>query len=192
MYAVHTTPGFIVESRPRGDAGKSIFIFTRDLGLVMASAQGIRLEKSKLRYHAQDYALGIFSLVKGKEFWRLTSAQPSAEPAPPNAVYSYISSRLATLLRRLVPGEEPHPELFGLVEACLRFAQRAGELDAQRLQAFESVAVFCALRALGYIPSTPTLGPVAPPASLADIDAAIGQRPALNGYINTALRESHL
>src|SRR5690349_11857408 len=78
MYAIHTTPGFIIGSRPYGEAGKMLSIFTRDLGLVLAAAQGIRLEKSKLRYSAQDYSFGTFSLVRGKEFWRLTNSAPTS------------------------------------------------------------------------------------------------------------------
>ena len=74
MHAIHTTPGFIIGSRPYGEAGKMLSIFTRDFGLVTATAQGIRLERSKLRYHAQDLSFGSFSLVRGREFWRLTSA----------------------------------------------------------------------------------------------------------------------
>jgi recombinational DNA repair protein (RecF pathway) len=75
MYTIHTTPGFIIGSRPSGEAGKLLSIFTQDLGLIRATAQGIRFEKSKLRPFIQDYSVGIFSFVRGKEFWRLTSAQ---------------------------------------------------------------------------------------------------------------------
>ena len=74
MHPIHTTPGFIIDSRPYGEAGKLISIFTRDFGLVTASASGIRFERSKLRYHSQDYSFGSFSLVCGKELWRLTNA----------------------------------------------------------------------------------------------------------------------
>ncbi len=83
MHPIHTTPGFIIDSRPYGEAGKLISIFTRDFGLVTTSASGIRFEKSKLRYHSQDYSFGSFSLVRGKELWRLTSAVDSPViPAP--------------------------------------------------------------------------------------------------------------
>jgi chromosome segregation protein len=79
MHPIHTTPGFIIDSRPYGEAGKLLSIFTRDFGLVTTSASGIRFEKSKLRYHSQDYSFGSFSLVRGKELWRLTSAAPAGE-----------------------------------------------------------------------------------------------------------------
>src|SRR3989338_4347951 len=88
MNPIHTTPGFIIASRPYGETGKILSIFTRDIGLVGAVAQGIRLEKSKLRYHTQDYSFGTFSFVRGRELWRLTDARdqkcftPSLPPPP--------------------------------------------------------------------------------------------------------------
>lgn len=191
MYAIHTTPGFVIESRPWGDAGKIISIFARDLGLVSAAAQGIRLEKSKLRYHAQDCSLGSFSLVKGKEFWRLTSAR-SDEAGSTGPAYAYIAPRLASVLKRLMPGEEPHPDLYDLVEACLAFSRAFPSLDPQRLQVLESVAVFSMLRALGYIAPPAGFAAAKPPKSLADLDAAAPLRADLNRHINTAFRESHL
>ena len=60
MHPIHTTLGFVINSRPYGEAGKLLSIFTRDFGLVLANAQGIRLEKSKLRPFIQDYSFGYF------------------------------------------------------------------------------------------------------------------------------------
>ena len=192
MYAIHTTQGFIIDSRPWGDAGKTISIFTRELGLVSATAQGIRLEKSKLRYHAQDYSLGIFALVKGKEFWRLTSAQPDELFSSEGRAYAYLSSRLAALLKRAIPGQEPHADLYDIVKSCLRFARTNEDLDRERLQTLESIAVFLALRALGYVASSIDLSSITIPVSAADLDAASTLRISMNRHINPALRESHL
>src|SRR4051812_13786640 len=112
MHAIHTTPGFVIDSRPYGEAGKILSIFTQDLGLVSAIAQGIRLEKSKLRYYVQNYSFARYSLVRGKEFWRLTSAAESEE----GTWNAELVAKIAALLKRLLQGEEPHPELFELVK----------------------------------------------------------------------------
>ncbi len=181
MYAIHTTPGFIIESRPRGEAGKLLSIFTRDLGLVLASAQGIRLEKSKLRYHSQEYSFGEFSFVRGKEFWRLTNANelPALKSGDSltrgvgdslsqndqklvtfseegigsrhTATGREIISRVALLLRRLLHGEEAHSELFNEIELMARFLYTNRSLSIDQAHTGESLAVFRILKLLGYV-----------------------------------------
>ncbi len=204
MYTIHTTPGFIIESRPSGEAGKLLSIFTRDLGLVWAIAQGIRLEKSKLRYHSQEYSLGEFSFVRGKEFWRLTSANElivegkksqidSTKESKENFT-SELIGRIALLLRRLLHGEEAHPELFEHVEASFLFTEKHSKLSPEQLQTLESIIVFRILHLLGYVGTDKNLDArlVAEPLSLVLLDEMMGQRTNMNRHINKALRESHL
>ena len=175
MHSIVTTPGFIIDSRAHAEADKVYFIFTRDLGLVRAVAQGIRLEKSKLRYHMENYSFGTFSLVRGKEIWRLTSAQELASAQKLTSVQEFqdmqnldksvvnfttkrdLLARLALLLRRVLHGEEPNYELFGHLLACKEFfanAQFAGtkitHLEAD-FQSLESITVLRILHSLGYV-----------------------------------------
>lgn len=202
MYAIITTPGFVIESRPRGEAGKLLSIFTRDLGLILASAQGIRLEKSKLRYHSQEYSFGEFSFVRGKEFWRLTSAnelnglQLSTSPA----MTKELIGRIASLLRRLLHGEEPHPELFEHLERSTRFLfdhndqDREAGLSNKQFEILESVVVFRILHLLGYIGNDKNLDPrlTAGQLSIEFLDEVVEQKGNINRHINKALKESHL
>ena len=201
MYAIHTTPGFIIESRPKGEAGKLLYIFTRELGLVMASAQGIRLEKSKLRYHAQEFSLGEFSFVRGKEFWRLTGAGESQESRMTDQELRIkareIISRIALILRRLLHGEEAHPELFDHIQESVGFIEtnsQAGRLSEEQLKTLESLIVFRIVHLLGYVGADKEIGQEAITALLSVelLDHVAGQRTALNKHINKALRESQL
>lgn len=209
MYAVHTTPGFIIESRPNGEAGKILSIFTRDLGLVRAAAQGIRLEKSKLRYHSQEYSFGEYSFVRGKEFWRLTSAAGLKNDEKVDALLQNhegdyhsadtdaLIARIALLLRRLLHGEDAHPELFMEISSAVYFLQSIGQasgLSTGQLQAFESLLVFRIMRHLGYIGLDKMIKPELfdAPLSIMLIDTASAQRKALNEHINKALKQSHL
>lgn len=222
MYAIHTTPGFIIESRPSGEAGKLLSIFTRDLGLVWAVAQGIRLEKSKLRYHAQEYSFGEFSFVRGKEFWRLTSTGAlvlrrsilrNDSTLRSDLSFSDLIARIALLLRRLLHGEEAHPELFEHIEASFLFLENPTnlansthystdsthtkdptKLSAEQMQTLESIIVFRILHLLGYIGVDKNLDArlVAEPLSIKLLDETVGQRMDVNRHINKALRESHL
>lgn len=191
MHAIYTTPGFVIDSRPYGEAGKILFVFTRDLGLVPAIAQGIRLEKSKLRYFLQDYSFGTYSLVRGKEFWRLTSARES-EIKVGNK--SEIIGRISLLLRRLLQGEEAHPELFTCVESLSDFLGGNPDLTDDELKALETLSVFRILRNLGYVGQDEDLSAFI---NSMNIDRALlkkvaGKRLALNQHINKALKESHL
>jgi len=197
MYAIHTTPGFVIDSRPHGEAGKLLSIFTRDYGLVLASAQGIRLEKSKLRYYTQDYSFGNYSLVRGKEFWRLTSAMHDTNPRIariPRIETQQLIARLALLLRRLLHGEEPHAELFQVIEACSDFLNQNESISIEQLKTLESITVLRMLHALGYIGKDAELNEVKDSNALSAgmLTSLAGKRASMNQHINKALRESQL
>lgn len=202
MYVITTTPGFIIESRPRGEAGKLLSIFTQDLGLVLASAQGIRLEKSKLRYHSQEYSFGEFSFVRGKEFWRLTSANElnGLQLSMSSTTAKELIGRIALLLRRLLHGEEPHPELFEHLEGSTRFLfdhndqNREAGLSIEQFEILESIIVFRILHLLGYIGNDKNLDPrlIAGPLSIELLNEVAEQKGNINRHINKALKESHL
>ncbi len=188
MYAIHSTTGFIVDSRAYGEAGKLISIFTRDFGMVTAVAQGIRLEKSKLRYSTQDYSFGTFSLVRGKELWRLTSADAARGGTE-------LTARIALLLRRLLQGEEAHPALFESLECYLAFIRDHAGLGEEDMKTLESIVVLQIMHALGYVGSGDGLEVFVKPSGLRDADLLIhakGKRVAINKHINKALKESHL
>ncbi len=210
MYAIHTTPGFVIESRPSGEAGKLLSIFTRDLGLVWAIAQGIRLEKSKLRYHSQEHSFGEFSFVRGKEFWRLTSAaelndgdqgercvdtvHKSDQKVVTLIRGQELVGRIALLVRRLLQGEEAHPELFTEIESAAQFARAHDSLSVEQFQTLESLIVFRILKLLGYIGTDKEIDATfaGAPITIELLDAARAQRKMLNMHINKALKESHL
>jgi recombinational DNA repair protein (RecF pathway) len=193
MHAIYTTPGLIIGSRPYGEAGKRLSIFTRDFGLVLAAAQGIRLERSKLRHYAQDYSFGAFSLVKGRESWRLVNADGSSVALPRRADRELVA-RIALLLKRLLPGEEANPELFDRLEACAAFLSSGLPADGERLKTLESITVFGILCTLGYIGEDKALARYASSSRLTPelVDLAAPKRSALNRHINKALKESHL
>ncbi|MFA6432777.1 MAG: DNA repair protein RecO [Candidatus Paceibacterota bacterium] len=194
MHAIHSTPGFIIDSRAYGEAGKLLSIFTRDFGLITAAAQGIRLEKSKLRYSTQDYSFGTFSLVRGKELWRLTSASDVSAMSLRGRDAELIA-RIALLLRRLLQGEEAHSELFSRVESFRSFLRDNPELDQEKANTIESISALQILHALGYIGGGDDLAEFLEPACLEDsttLERAETKRASINRHINKALKESHL
>jgi recombinational DNA repair protein (RecF pathway) len=65
-YHVYTTEGIILKRTPFGEANILLHIFTKDLGLIIASARSARLSVSKLRTALQEGSFVIISCVKGK------------------------------------------------------------------------------------------------------------------------------
>lgn len=135
-YAVYTTRGFILGSAPNGEASKIYTLYTEDFGLVRAKAQSVRLLSSKLRYNLEDFSFGTFSLVRGKEIWRLTGVEkePMAQKNAP------MRARILSLVKRLVNGEEKNEALF---EAML---QLVSDKDAGEVSMLSKI-----LSALGYL-----------------------------------------
>lgn len=168
---VYTSQGFVIDSKPNGEAGKVLFLFTRELGMVAAIAQGIRLGVSKLRYHTQDFSYATFSLVKGKEMWRLTGATPVASSAPARSggmsatddlsvsatpSHRAIYARVFSLLRRLLHGEEKNEPLFDSVLAFFTYMNKGANAD---LELIECIIVLRVLHHLGYVRSSDALTP---------------------------------
>lgn len=113
-YHIYTTKGLVLAAYPLREADRTYAILTRDLGLIHASATGVRKEGSKLRGSLEPLIISNISLVRGKEYWRITSAEPLQKiEATPALV------RPLALLQKLVHGEEIHPELFDAVEKHL-------------------------------------------------------------------------
>lgn len=194
MYAIETTPGFVIDSRPRGEAGRTVSIFTRQFGFVEAMAAGMRLEKSKLRYFCLPLSFGTFSLVRGRESWRLVgAAEGDRETRVTEDDRGYLLlARIADLLKRLLHGEEPNPELFDLILECARFLRANPELSSAELRSLESIVVFKVLMLLGYAAPHAVTEKIEGALSLDLVHEVEGNLPALNRKINAALKESQL
>lgn len=118
-YHVYTTDAVVLEARARGESGRYFTLLTRELGVIGASAEGVRDLKSKLRYVLQEYRYVKVSVVRGKETWRVVSAAPASSLPQPTAIEH---ARLLSLVGRLSPGERRDPELFYFlteVASCL-------------------------------------------------------------------------
>ena len=163
-YHIYTTTGLVLSERPLREADRVYSILTRDLGLVRATATGVRKSTSKLRGSLEPVTLADISLVRGKEYWRITSAQTRRRVALKVALL-----RPLALLEKLVQGESAHPELFDAVEEFLTHPEPEGEL-------FEPRFVATMLYHLGY---------------LKEEDLKLGKA-ALVKAINEGLRQSQL
>ncbi len=155
-YSVYTTEGLVLGSTPRGEADRSYSIFTKDLGLIFATARGVRKEESKLKGALQDLTLATLSFVRGKKEWRITAAFSEenlfARFRHERRKFEMVT-RVSSLLSKLVAGEEVNVPLFEIVHSALLFLSKNPFSD-NVLHDFECILVLRILNALGYVAKT--------------------------------------
>lgn len=151
MHHIYHTEGLILGNRNFGEAGKYYQIFTRDLGMITASAQGVRKLSSKLRFVLQDFSHLKIDLVRGKDFWRITSASKTnvLEGITKKPSAFRILFNVSRLLKRLLSGEEPNQELFDDFVLGFAILQKTSTRDDP--SGIEAVIVLRILANLGYI-----------------------------------------
>lgn len=193
MHHIYHTEGIILGSKNYGEAGKYYFIFTRDLGMIYASAQGVRKLSSKLRFILQDASYVKVDLVRGKDFWRITSASKTnlLENVSKNPISFEIFANIARLLRRLLTGEYPNPSLFADLLNGFHFLEKTkSEREAENV---EAVIVLRILNSLGYIGENELLGNIVKSPFEEDLIFTAGRsRSKILSEINKALQETHL
>lgn len=196
MHYIYHTSGFILGSSASGEANRSFRVFTKDLGLIKASAQGVRYLKSKLRYSLHDFSFCELSLVRGKEFWRVTGASKNID------IYEALSgdremlavfARVFALLDRLLSGEEKNTSLFEYMDEAVRFAFSKKQ-SSELVRNFEYILVLRILSSLGYLGTSPDTSPfVGSPFWSDDLLVSMGNlMPRVLKEINESLRESQL
>ncbi len=149
---IYQTDGFVLASTNKGEANRYLHIFTRDLGMIQATAQGVRLVESKLRYSLQNYSLSHLSLVRGRDVWRITSASQlfNLHEDLKDKERFAVFGKVFLLLRRLLAGEEKNEELFNILKAAFLFLKET-PLSAETLSNFEYILVLRILNSLGYL-----------------------------------------
>lgn len=187
---IYTTPGFVVKSSPHQEAGKFFYIFTRELGMVGTIAQGVRLNQSKLRFHVQDYSYSLFSLVRGKEVWRVTGAGEFAGILPEENMKLY--AKILSLLERLLPGEEKNERLFEVMDRFHEFLSR-GNL-AGKAEPVEIATVLRILDCLGYVSKKDLFAKIVETNGLSQevFEEVKSNKALIIKEINNALKESQL
>jgi DNA repair protein RecO (recombination protein O) len=193
MHHIYHTEGLILESRNIGESGKYYHIFTRDLGMIRASAQGVRTMESKLRYVLQDFSYIKIDLIESRDFWKITSASKSdiLENLSKNQPAFMVFLRISKLLKRLLAGEDANSELFADVMQGMAVIERSE--DANELQNMEAVMVLRILNNLGYIGGNEVLeNLIRSPLELALVQEVSAKRRVILSEINKALKETDL
>lgn len=149
-HKVYTTEAIVCGSRHSNTSDRSFLLFTREAGMLWASARSVREERSKQRYALQDFSIIRVSLVRGKSGWRIGSVEgiENVFSRSSNRETRGAVTRLIKLLRQFVHGEEPQPKLFDDLVRAIRLLLSSEQVDPN------IVADLCTLRSLyllGYI-----------------------------------------
>lgn len=150
---IYKTDAFVLGSSNIGEANRYIDILTKDIGRIRAVAKSIREEKSKLRFSLQDFSVAHLSIVRGRDVWRVVGAEGEYNICAEFSSRQFerdIILRLASLLRRLVAGEEKNRRLFGILIEAFSFLKKH-ELKENELRDFECLIVLRVLYNLGYL-----------------------------------------
>ncbi len=177
-----------------GEANKMLTIYTREMGLVRAVAQGIRLHKSKLRFTLQDFSYVNVDLVRGKELWRVTSAKHinSFPLARLNFSSLLLMTRVSRLLERLCNGEGPSEDIFDDFIQAL-YLLDVNEMASTSREALELHLVLRIMNSLGYIGDSEILAKyLSSSFDQSKTEALLRERQSIIAHINKALTESQL
>lgn len=194
-YHIYQTEGFVLGSTPFGEANKRYHIYTREIGLINASAQGIRFIKSKLKHTIDDFVFSDFSLVRGKEFWRLTSVKEAHDGNKKLTGKSLIMfARISGLLRRLLHGEEKNEYLYDTINTGFAILSSGEVTKDGFLEDLEALMVLKILFALGYIDDKGDIFNFLKSSTInkGDVKNFSPHRKQVLKIINDALKESQL
>jgi len=156
-HQIYLTEGIIIKKRDFGEADRLFWIYTEKFGMIMASAKGVRLEKSKLRGNLDVFAYGDFAVISSKDFWRLVDAKETISPklnrnsAEQTGLIGWqvkVFARTASLLARMIKGEERNEEMWKQVKNLF--------LNLFNLEIKSTAAI---LKTLGYMEEIPTSMP---------------------------------
>ncbi|PIR46703.1 MAG: DNA repair protein RecO [Candidatus Vogelbacteria bacterium CG10_big_fil_rev_8_21_14_0_10_45_14] len=148
MYHFYNTECFVLGAEDISEGSRLLTLFTRELGLVRVHARSIRVERSKLRSFLQPYSFAEVSLVRGREFWRLTTGGVGFGALILDTMEKRCAlARISALSSRLIVGEERDSSLYEEFFAGTRALTR---LNQEELRRWELLLMARLLSLLGY------------------------------------------
>lgn len=195
MHAVYTTKGWVLRNQISGEANATLLLYTEGFGLIRVHAQGLRRSTSKLAPHCTLLSFGNFSLVKGKEVWRLIGAEKVFINS--DSSVRQLLARIAKLIERLIQGEEKSSGIYHIIENLAAFYHKdAGQdlVSPDRLIDGEILANLRLLYELGYLADNAEVREQIADyvVERAHLEAVLARRKDLLITVNKSLRESQM
>ena len=146
-----TTRAVVLARRTLGEGSVRAALYTEDFGLVYAAARSAREERSKLRPHLLVGSFGTYTIVRGKQEWKLVGAVETKNAYFELAAHTELqraSSRVVGIVRSLVQGEECNTDLFAALWSYLSTLSSESEMSIEYTERRVVARILCAL---GYV-----------------------------------------
>lgn len=149
-YHIYHTEAIVLQTKSVGDANVVLFLYTKDMGLIVARATSLRLHKSRLRFALQRFSRAYVDLVRGKNGWLLTSAR-TIDTNSKIFRHEFRKTAYAVMtgiMLRLIQGEDSNIELY---EDICNMLNHLSTLETrEECYCFELLASIRILNHLGY------------------------------------------
>ena len=165
-HQIYLTEGIILKKKDFGEADRLFWIYTEKFGMIMASAKGVRLEKSKLRGNLDIFTYGEYAVISSKDFWKLVDVRDLFSPKLDHSSVEQVRvfTKAANLLIRMIKGEERNEEIWRQLKNLFLklFQENVADLPADEagkdLKYLEIKSIAAILKTLGYMEEAPASG----------------------------------
>jgi recombinational DNA repair protein (RecF pathway) len=191
-YKTYTTEALVCGSKNHNTSDKNYLLFSREAGMVWATAKSVREERSKQRYALQDFSHIRVSLVRGKSGWRIGSVESLGNPfmkaktRRERGIIKFVISEL----RRYVQGEIPLLRVYDDAFEVLSLASTVKEGDTH----LQDMFLVRLLTELGYVAPDPSWIPVVTVPTIKDAQKVYVESmyPNIARAIEEGVQASHL
>ena len=137
MHHIYQSEGIVVAGVNSGDSNRKIFLFGREVGMIGAVVQSGRVLRSKLRPSIQDFTIGHYALVRGKNEWKLVGAKSSSNiffelHSEPEKIL--VLSQVLSLLKKLLMEGEESREIYDLLREFIEYLPRTSVAELKSLE----------------------------------------------------------
>lgn len=151
-HQIYLTEGIILKKKDYGEADRLLWIYTEKFGMIMASAKGVRLEKSKLRYGLELFSLGNFAVISSGEFWQIVDARDDRLASGELMLGCF--AKMSGILLRMIKGQEKNDIVWQELKNFYRSLCRS-EVSPAEAKDLEISTMANVLLGLGYIARKP-------------------------------------
>ncbi len=173
-HTIYSTEAIVLNRIDTADVDLTLWLLTRDLGLVVAKATGVRKESAKMRNYLQTFDLLNVALVRGRYIWRLTGAESYTQRVDKLTGKALINfANISNFLRRMTIPEGSVDLYRLLVNVRKELTLAKSDKDLKQI---EVLAMAKILIQLGYMPNnTLSHKPIRLSKLLVDINKAINE-----------------